>query len=179
MNFKSVFGSVLLACCVSVGVQAIEKNDSAQEARQKAISVQKQLDDLVNVGGKYAYKQLTDSKYFAPFAVGVNAAKQVVVLRVPDSEIKASFSDKIAKLREILKETAKKNKITSAALFVQAQVPHQGVDVDGVAIEMEHRLGLSILRFSPYDIDLKSKKLQFRKPVDKLKPLVFFKGMAK
>ena len=43
---------------------------------------------------------------------------------------------------------------------------------------MEHEDGMSVLRFMPYDIDRKNKKIKFDKPVDKAKPTTFFKDVV-
>lgn len=179
MNLQRFLSSILLVCLFAVNAHSSEQSDKVDAIVAQLKAVQVQLDTMVDVGGEYAYKQLTMKNKFSPFAVGVNQDDQIIVLEIPKTETKASFTDKIIKLRQMLKLSATKNKITAGALFVQAEVPHQGTLMAGVAIEMEHEEGLSILRFSPYDIDLKTQKLKFRKPVDKVKPVVFFKGPGK
>ena len=158
----------------------VEQTDvaAAKEAfKAKLIKIQEQLDNLVDQGGKYVYLQLAQKNRLSPFAVGISDHDEVVMLEVPKSEAKANVADKVLALREMLKLGADTDKFVATALFVQAQVPFEGTTVDGVAIEMEHAGGLSVLRFSPYRIDRDNKKIAFLKPVDKEKPLVFFKDV--
>ena len=176
MKFLNAFAlSALLALPVTV-LGATEAEAPAQDMKAKVQNVQSEVNDLVDQGGKYVYMQLARSGKVSPFAVGRQADGAVIMLEVPKSEEKASFEQKILKLRQMLKLGADSNKFVAGALFVQAQVPHQGKEVDGVAIEMEHKLGISVLRFSPYEVDRDNQKIRFEKPVDKIKPVVFFKG---
>jgi hypothetical protein len=122
---------------------------------------------------------LAQKNAISPFAVGVDAKGAMIMLEVPKSEKEASLKDKLLVLRQTLQDSAKKNVFEAAAMFVQAQVPHNGINVDGVAIEMEHQDGISVLRFMPYDIDRANKKISFRDPVDQEKPVVFFQKKVK
>lgn len=162
---------------LSVQMQAAE---ATKENLNKVVDgVQNQLDQLVAQGGKYAYLQLAQKNRLSPFAVAVDEMGTTIMLEVPKSESEATLSDKILKLREMIALGAKNAKFVAGALFVQAQVPFMGKDVDGIAIEMEHKLGLSVLRFSPYEVNREEKKIRFKRAVDKEKPLVFFKKEVK
>lgn len=177
MKFKHL-ASIALICSLSTFAFSAEPQEtSTEDLKKKVMNIQEQLDDLVVQGGKYAYLQIAQKNGLSPFAVGVDKIGSVIMLEVPKSEEKATFKDKILKLREMLKLGADKGKFEAAALFVQAQVPFKGEKVDGVAIEMEHKKGLSVLRFSPYEVDRGNKKIQFKQPVDKIKPVVFFKDV--
>ncbi len=165
-----ILGFIISTTSVSVMADEAEKN-----LKEEINKVQTQLDALVDRGGRYAYVQLAQKNGLSPFAVAVDEAQTIIMLEVPKSEEKATLSDKILKLREMLFLGAKNAKFVAGALFVQAKVPYQGDQVDGVAIEMEHKMGLSVLRFTPYDVDRDAQKISFKKPVDKIKPVVFFK----
>ena len=151
-----------------------ETGKSKEDIKNQLTIIQDEINDLVDQGGKYAYIQLARKNGLSPFALGRESDGKVVMMEVPKSEEKASFNEKVYKLRQMLRLGADAGKFVSAALFVGAKVPHQGKDVDGVAIEMEHKTGMSVLRFSPYEIDRENKKIKFKTPVDKAKPAVFF-----
>ncbi len=188
MNISQILSSVLLVLLASTSANAAE-TIPAKESKATAAAneeqvregkiINLQLDELTKQGGKYAYLQLSQKNRMSPFAVGVEANGAVIILEVPKRETKATLTDKVLKLREMLKLAADGGKFVAGALFVQAKVPHQGIQVDGVAIELEHIKGLSIVRFSPYDLDFKSQKIKFRTPVEKIKPVVFFKDAKK
>ena len=169
MNFFK--STIILFFFLSCAATAEEKT---ADVRNQLEVIQKEINDLVDQGGKYVYLQLARKNTVSPFAIGREADGSMVMLEVPKSEEKASFNEKIYKLRELLTSGANANKFISAALFVRAQVPHKGQDVDGIAIEMEHKLGMSVLRFLPYEVDRENKKIKFDKPTDKKKPNVFF-----
>ncbi|MGR6873219.1 hypothetical protein ACU6U9_13125 [Pseudomonas sp. HK3] len=174
MKFISV---LLLSTFFVFSLQASEEIN--EDMKQQVLKVQQELDQLVDQGGKYAYLQLAQKDGLSPFAVAIDEAGTTIMLEVPKSEDKATLSDKILKLREIIYLGGKNAKFVAGALFVQAQVPFMGKEVDGVAIEMEHKNGLSVLRFSPYEINREEKKISFKRPVDKIKPVVFFKEAVK
>ncbi|MEH6344083.1 MAG: hypothetical protein V7785_03270 [Bermanella sp.] len=173
-----VIGAVLLSFLVSANALSVERTEQEKtDLKGKVVTVQKEMDQLVHTGGRYAYVQLSRKNGLSPFAIGVETNGNTLILEIPKENQKreVTLADKIVKLREMLKLAADNNKITSGALFIQAQVPHLGKMVPGVAIEMEHKLGMSFLRFSPYEIDRENQKIEFKKPSDQIKPLVFFK----
>lgn len=156
---------------------AFASGNESDDLKLQAKSLEQDVNTIVDHGGKYAYIQLARKNGLSPFAVGLDEQNNVVMLEVPKSEVKATFSMKVLKLREMLKLAADEKKFKAGALFVQAKVPYQGKDVNGVAIELEHNSGASILRFSPYEIDRANKDIKFKQPVDKTKPVVFFKDV--
>jgi hypothetical protein len=170
---------LLFSSFVFFSFNAVAIEEGKKDLKQQVLKVQSELDELVNRGGKYVYLQLAKKNKFSPFAVAVDEAGTTIMLEVPKSEDKASLSDKVLKLREMIYLGAKNAKFVAGALFVQAQVPFMGKEVDGVAIEMEHKMGLSVLRFSPYEVRREDKKIKFKRPVDKEKPVVFFKDVIK
>ncbi|WP_283789862.1 hypothetical protein QNI23_005060 [Bermanella sp. WJH001] len=170
-----IFSVLLLSGFLAFSLQTNAAEQTQEDMKQQVLKVQKELDELVEQGGKYAYLQLAQKNSLSPFAVAVDESGTTIMLEVPKKEEKASFSDKILKLREMIYLGGKNAKFVAGALFVQAQVPHMGKEVDGVAIEMEHKMGLSVLRFSPYEVNREDKKISFKRPVDKVKPVVFFK----
>ncbi|NVK38136.1 MAG: hypothetical protein HWE18_09445 [Gammaproteobacteria bacterium] len=169
--------TVFLVAFLFASAQTNAAEVSKEELKQQAIKIQQQVDELVDRGGKYVYLQLAQKNSVSPFAVAVDEAGTTIMLEVPKTEEKASFSDKILALREMIHLGAQNANFVAGALFVQAEVPFMGKDVDGVAIEMEHKLGLSVLRFSPYVVNQEEKEIKFKAPVDKEKPVVFFKGL--
>lgn len=176
MKLLSLSLAVLISFSASlVNAEESTKTDAVQPLKAKLEEIQKQLDQLVNQGGKYAYVQLARKDGLSPFAVAVDEQGTTIMLEIPKEEKKANIRDKVLKLREMLVLGAQNAKFVAGALFVQAKVPHRGKEVDGVAIEMEHRSGLSVLRFSPYEINREKKDIKFKKAVDKKKPFVFFK----
>lgn len=172
-SIKHLF--VVVSLTVGLVTSVLAADAERGEIKAKIESVQTQLDQLVDQGGRYVYLQLAQKNGLDPFAVGVDSKGDILMLEVPQTEKDATFKDKILVLRETLQASAKKGVFEAAALFVQAQIPHKGVDVDGVAIEMEHKGGLSVIRFSPYEIDRENKSIDFKKPIDQIKPVVFFK----
>ncbi len=165
---------VITVLSVASFSQAEESNKA--DIQNKVKTVQAQLDELVDRGGKYAYLQLAQKNRLSPFAVAVDKKGDVIMLEVPKNEKDASVAQKVLVLRDTLQKSADKGVFEAAALFVQAEVPHLGRTVSGVAIEMEHKEGVSVLRFSQYEIDRANKKITFKQPVDKIKPVVFFKN---
>lgn len=174
-----IFSVLLLSGFLAFSLQANAAEQTQEDMKQQVLKVQKELDELVEQGGKYVYLQLAQKNSVSPFAVAVDEAGTTIMLEVPKKEEKATLSDKILKLREMIHLGGKNAKFVAGALFVQAQVPFMGKEVDGVAIEMEHKMGLSVLRFSPYEVKREDKKISFKKPVDKIKPVVFFKEDVK
>ncbi len=188
MKISQILSSVLLVLLASTSAYAADvvsdkeskaKADATEEQIKKAKIVNIQLDELTKQGAKYAYLQLAQKNRMSPFAVGVQENGAVVMLEVPKTETQATLADKVLTLRQMLKLAADGGKFVGGALFVQAKVPHQGIQVDGVAIELEHITGLSIIRFSPYSVDFKSQKIKFNEPVEQNKPVVFFKDAKK
>lgn len=174
-----IFSVLLLSGFLGFSLQTNAAEQTQEDMKQQVLKVQKELDTLVDQGGKYVYMQLAQKNRLSPFAVAVDELGTVIMLEVPSSEINATLSDKVLKLREMIYLGAQNARFVAGALFVQAQVPHLGKEVDGVAIEMEHEKGLSVLRFSPYEVNREDKKISFKKPVDKIKPVVFFKEAVK
>ena len=174
-----IFSALLLTSFLALTFQAQAAEESKDDLAINIQAVQSQLDELIAQGGKYAYMQLAKKNGIKPFAAAIDNEGNKIMLEVTKADEAATFAQKILKLREMLKLGADKGDFQAAALFVQAKVPYMGADVDGIAIEMEHLKGLSTLRFSPYDIDRESKKINFKQPVDKIKPVVFFKDAIK
>lgn len=174
--FPKLFFITILVSTFFTGAIADQK--SGKEDLQKKIDlVQEQLDQIIDMGGKYAFAQLAKKKHLSPFAVASEKNGNTLMLEVPSTEAKATLGDKVIKLREMLKLAADNGRIHGGAVFVQAQVPHGGEKVDGVAIEIEHESGMSAIRFASYEIDEQSEKIKFKKSVSQIKPLVFFKDV--
>lgn len=169
-----LFQSILFSLLAVQSFLVVGETQSVDSAKNKLEIIKQEINDLVDQGGKYAYIQLGRNNGIAPFAVGREVDGNIVVLEVPKTEEKATFSEKVYKLRQMLRMGAESGKFVSAALFVGAKVPHLGKEVDGIAIEMEHKLGMSVLRFTPYEVDRENQQIKFKKPVDKIKPSVFF-----
>jgi hypothetical protein len=174
-----IFSTLLLTCFLAFSFQVQAAEQVKKDLKINIELVQKQLDDLISQGGRYAYMQLAKSNGIKPFAAAIDNEGNKIMLEVTKADEAATFSQKILKLREMLKLGADKGDFQAVALFVQAKVPFMGNEVDGIAIEMEHLKGLSTLRFSPYEIDRESEKINFKQPVDKIKPVVFFKDTVK
>jgi len=171
MKFLQAFLLVFVTAFLS---QQVAAKGERVDLKSKVKAVQEELDGLISQGGGYAYLQLSRKTGISPFAVAIQADKSVIMMEVPKSEKDATIADKVLKLREMLRVGADNEKFVAAALFVQAKVPHLGEEVDGLAIEMEHKEGLSILRFSPYEVNKEKKDINFQKPIDKVKPATFF-----
>lgn len=150
---------------------------STENLQSKVNAIQGQMDGLVKMGAKYAYAQLANKNRLSPFAVAAEKNGNTLMLEIPKKEVNATVAQKVIKLREMLKLAADNDRIYAGAVFVQAQVPHNGEQVDGIAMELEHESGLSAMRFSPYEIDRENKKINFKKPVNQIKPVVFFKDV--
>ncbi|WP_396587122.1 hypothetical protein [Bermanella sp. R86510] len=173
---QTIFQSVIVIILFSMGSMLIQAQPQAPvEIKGKLEDIQGQLDSLVERGGRFAYMQLAKKNGLSPFAVAIDDEQNIIMLEVNKKDQGAPVAHKVLKLREMLKLGADNRGFVAGAMFVQARVPHQGKDVDGVAVEMEHIAGLSVLRFSPYEIDRENQNVNFKQPVDKSKPLVFFK----
>lgn len=176
MKLLSLSLAVLISLSASfVVAEETNKSDAVQPLKAKLEDIQKELDQLVSQGGRYAYVQLAQKDGLSPFAVAVDEQGTTVMLEVPKKEKKATIRDKVLKLREMLVLGAKNAKFIAGALFVQAKVPHNGSEVNGLAVELEHKDGLSVLRFLPYEINRAEQDIKFKQAVDKQKPFVFFK----
>lgn len=176
MKFFSV---LLLSSCLFLSFQVQAEEKPQENLAINIEKVQTELDELIAQGGQYAYMQLAKKNGIKPFAAAIDNEGNKIMLEVMKADEAATFAQKILKLREMLKLGADKGDFQAAALFVQAKVPFKGKEVDGIAIEMEHLKGLSTLRFAPYEIDRTHQKINFKQPVDKIKPVVFFKDAVK
>ncbi len=172
--------ALLLTSFTFPAISADSSVDQKAKLEKTVQIIQDDLDLIVDKGGRYAYKQLTTKGGVSPFAIGVTNERNFLILR-PENNKDVGVQAKVLELRRLLQEAVKKGNIVAAAVFVGAKVPvaSTGQDKDGVAIELEHGLGISTLRFLPYELDQKNKKLKFETPLDKIKPAVFFKETPK
>lgn len=166
--------SLLFFSSVAFSEEAQSERSKMQEA---ADEVENDINYVVRVGGEYAFQRLVKQGGMEPFGVGLNKEGTTVLFDVPKEKNKgASMADKVLELRSLLAGAAQSGNLDCAALFVDSRVPVRGEDriQPGLAIEMEHKSGMSILRFSPYELDSKKEDLEFQAPIDKVKPVAFF-----
>ncbi|MCP5334999.1 MAG: hypothetical protein H7A08_04815 [Oceanospirillaceae bacterium] len=180
----------LLSMCLFFGanialageVAATDVSKKDDEAKRQEIITQAEINRLVTYGGEYAYKLIKGTGGLSPFGVLVLDDGKVIVLEATTEQKKSfTFKDEILELRRLIKESVVKGNVSCAALFVSALVPVEGSkDQPGIAMEIEHKLGLSALRFVPYEYTIGDGELKLLKPVTKEKPVVFFaKAKAK
>ena len=173
-------GVLILLSCFSIAGIAEDKAITKEALLALQKEIQQDLDLIVDKGGRYAHKQIVESGVINPFAISVSETGDFMVLAPrQDQNKQATISQKVSELRRLLKESVDKGGITAAAVFVSAKVPVKGTSTEkeGIAIELEHQSGISNLRFVPFE--LTNDRLKLEKPIDKFKPLVFFKDAQK
>lgn len=166
-----------LAINTSVLAEEAPKKTAEEAAKQQGREVQAHLDMLVKYGGEYAYKLVSATGGISPYGVLVLDNLDVVLLEATENQNKKfTFKEEVLELKRLIKESVQKGNVVAAAFFVGALVPVKGsTEQAGIAIELEHKLGLSVLRFVPYEYSIGQGDLKFLKPVDQEKPIVFFK----
>lgn len=168
---------VVIGFLISLNVSADNNRD--QDLHRDVAKVQSEMTSVFSQGGSYAVLQHKNKNKVSPFGVGLQKDGSTIVFDIPEIEKnkKLSFRERILSIKQLIHEAAMSGKINAGAMFVSAIVPQGDKDVKGLAIEMEHKSGLSILRFAPYEI-MDNGQLQFQTATDQIKPIVFFKDVS-
>lgn len=146
MNFKSL-KVVLIATVLLVSNISLAATSKADENR-----IESELNQLFQRALKGAAVDLNDDQILYPMAVILRHDNKYGVFGTADSENnkKAPISAQVAQLRKMLTELAVADQIKGYAMVQYADIKKNGKHVStGLTFEMEHKEGVSIIRFLP------------------------------
>ncbi|GAA0839645.1 hypothetical protein GCM10009113_03410 [Marinobacter szutsaonensis] len=185
-NMKPIFLSALLALIsASPAVLAQDGSDAeipdrnalsdgkltSDEIKQYAALAAKHMQKLTAVAREEVGEELKQSGVVIPAAWMMMNDGEVKRVRLGESGEQAAATMKVLMFRAALKSLARHGKILATAI-VYAGTVEEGENTRVLAIEHEHRLGLSGLQVVPYRFE--QGNLSFGKPNTQKKPYELF-----
>jgi len=152
MNFKvlSVTALLLSTVCFSV-VSSAEKMPESSE--QKELRIEGELNTLFRDAMKTAAIHLGKSDQVEPFGMMTKVDGTIAIFKISDNDKSRGLSvaQKTHSIRKLLSELALTKQITSSVLTMFATLTKEGqaTTQEGLTFEMEHKEGISIVRFLP------------------------------
>jgi len=150
MNFKvlSVAALVISTICFS-GVSSAEK--MPESPKQKERRIESNLTSLFKDAVKAAAVELDQDHKMAPFAIVMKKNGTFGFLTIDDKKNETSIDQQVASIRALLIDMASTQQIDATVQVLYAEVSNKEGDShsQGLVFEIEHRDGVSMMRFLP------------------------------
>jgi len=151
MNFKvlSVAAVLIGSVCFSAGSVAEEMPESPQ---QKEVRIESDLNHLFQKALKMAAGKLGEKMELRPFAMIKKTSGELAVFGAADSKMNNGKSINVqnANIRKYLLGLVEGNQVQASIQVMYATVyPEGGEALQGLTFEIEHKEGVSLLRFLP------------------------------
>jgi len=150
MNFKvlSVAALVISSFCFSAGSVAEEMPESP---KQKEKRIETNLTALFKDAVTAAAAELDKDHEMAPFAIVMKKNGTFGFLTIDDKQKGTSVNQQVASIRALLIDMASTQQIDATIQVLYADVSSKASDdsSQGLVFEIEHRDGVSIMRFLP------------------------------
>jgi GTP-sensing pleiotropic transcriptional regulator CodY len=143
MNFKSL--KVLLISSMVVSMSSLTLAD----AKAEKIKVEKELNTVFQESLKAAASELDADKTVSPFAVVLRKNGKVGYFTATEENKELSVNEQGKRIRRMLKDLAINQQIDASAYGMYATVSQNDVSQKGLVFEVEHKSGISIMRFLP------------------------------
>ncbi len=152
MNFKAVFVATLLVSSFSFSSAASAEKaleTMPESLKQKEERLESDLNALFEVAVKTAAYKLDETKQVPPFGVIKKMDKSIGVFEAKGGKFK-TVEEKSASIRRLLIELAASQQIEASVMVMYSVVKQKGKDTQqGLMFEVEHKEGISIMRFLP------------------------------
>ncbi len=150
MNFKVLSVAALLvgSVCFSVGSVAEKMPESP---KQKEHRIEANLTSLFKDAIKAAAVELDQDHTMAPFAIVMKKDGTFGYLSIGGKNKSTSVNEQVASIRALLIDMASTQQIDATVQVLYANVSSKEADSrsQGLVFEIEHREGVSIMRFLP------------------------------
>lgn len=143
MNFKSL-NAVLISLMV-LSMSSLSFADAKTNKQQ----VEKELNVLFQEALKAAGTELDADKTVNPFAVILRANGKIGYFTATEENKELSVNEQGSRIRRMLKDLAISQQISASAYGMYATVSQDKSSQKGLVFEVEHKAGISIMRFIP------------------------------
>lgn len=145
--------------------------DSKEMSAVVAVA-QRHLKQLTDAAVKKAGDELEESGIFRPMAFMVMKTDKVQAMRLEEEAEQAPGNIKVLMYRAGLKAIARRGEIHAAVIAYPGSVEKDGETIRAMALEHEHRLGVSGIKLIP--VNLEGGKASFGEPMSQGKPFQIF-----
>jgi len=150
MKFKSLKVVLIALTTTLVSFSALA---TSEEAKDKAERIEKDVNDVFQRALVSAVAQLNEKMEVQPFSVAKKVDGAVMLYLLGDTEKNKNLShdERVSGVRKKLLDLAAKNEIVATAQVMYAVVVDKKTEKQsqGLTFEIEHKDGLSIVRFLP------------------------------
>lgn len=133
---------------------------------------QRHLKEMTDAAVKKAGEELEEAGIFRPMAFMVMKSEKVQQMRLADDAEEAPGQVKVLMYRAGLKSIARRGEIHAAIIAYPGSVEKDGETVRAMALEHEHRLGVSGIKLIP--VKLEDGEASFGEPMSQDKPFQIF-----
>ncbi|WP_420388874.1 hypothetical protein [Marinobacter sp.] len=133
---------------------------------------QRHLTELTDSVVKNAGTELEEAGIFRPMAFMVMKSDKVQQMRLEEEAEQAPGNVKVLMYRAGLKAIARRGEIHAAVIAYPGSVEKNGETIRAMALEHEHRLGVSGIKLIP--VKLKGGEASFGEPMSQDKPFQIF-----
>lgn len=133
---------------------------------------QRHLKEMTDAAVKKAGEELEEAGIFRPMAFMVMKSEKVQQMRLGDEAEEAPGQVKVLMYRAGLKSIARRGEIHAVIIAYPGSVEKDGETVRAMALEHEHRLGVSGIKLIP--VKLEDGEASFGEPMSQDKPFQIF-----
>ncbi len=133
---------------------------------------QRHLKEMTDAAVKKAGEELEEAGIFRPMAFMVMKSEKVQQMRLADDAEEAPGQVKVLMYRAGLKSIARRGEIHAAVIAYPGSVEKDGETIRAMALEHEHRLGVSGIKLIP--VKLEDGEASFGEPMSQDKPFQIF-----
>jgi len=143
MKFESL-KVVLIALVASASTHVL-----AEALAEKEKRIETGVNVLFQEAIKAAAAELDADQTVSPFAVVLRSNGKVGYFSATDENKKLSINEQAARIRRMLKDLAISQQIEASTFGMYATVSQEKVSESGLIFEIEHKDGVSLMRFLP------------------------------
>ena len=152
MKFKSL-KAVLISSLLILGSQFVVAEKSLEKIPEtkemKEARIESQLNFMFKEALTAAAAELKKNQKVYPFAFVVKRDGSVGYFSATEKSKDLGVNEQAARVRRMLKDMAISGQIDASTFVMYAGVTQNGIKEQGLMFEIEHREGLSLLRFLP------------------------------
>lgn len=143
MKFKSLKVVLMAMACVAGSTMAVA------ELKDKKAGVEKTVNLVFQEALKAAAAELDKDKTVSPFAIVIRKNGKAGFFAATEENKNLSVNEQGQQIRRMLKDLAISQQIDASAFGMFATVTQSDKSEKGLVFEVEHRAGISIMRFLP------------------------------
>jgi len=180
---KRFVAALIVGFAISTGAlaqDAIDREDhvlsdgvlDSKEMSAVVAVAQRHLKELTDAAVKKAGDELEEAGIFRPMAFMVMKSDKVQAMRLEEEAEQAPGNVKVLMYRAGLKAIARRGEIHATVIAYPGSVEKDGETIRAMALEHEHRLGVSGIKLIP--VNLEGGEASFGEPMSQGKPFQIF-----